>query len=503
MIKQALVQVKQWATQHLSADLTQRLVDNRLAPMLIAVILATTFSFGRIDVLGWGEYLFTVARVLLELSPIFVCKYLSINSRGMRGVMAWLVGFVAFPGAAFLLLNNQMLQAHWLISDEKALYILWLLEVAALAKYWLGSKLNHLRFKPSLDNVFLVILIGVSLFMAAVFNSIDDPLNNQPIAMVIDIKRNILHFATFIAYWLQFMCVYGALYLAYYINHHWLINQVLKRHGVYHYIWVSALFLLVAGPVVSQVLMWLPINVESYTLTGSTNYYPFSVLNLYIGFLVILFSLPLILTFKLQVDNTKLAQLEQEKLKTELKWLQQQINPHFLFNTLNNLYALCLAKSEKAPELILQLASLLRFVVYKGGNERVSLVDEMDYLNDYIQLQQLRVENKCQLRVNLPSKVPSLPISPLLLVMFIENAFKHGVEVSDQQSQLDLMIEVSGNTLHFCCKNSMPEQASSSDGGIGLVNVQRRLALSYPDKHQLTITETDGFYRVELTLELL
>ncbi len=478
------------------------LVNSWLAPMLIAVFIASVIKVSRAPYVSWAEYLIIWGQGLLEISPILLCKYFSVRTVGIRKALWWILGFIVLPAVAFISLNNGVIPADVMIVGEAGLFALWAVELGAFIRLWLGSRLKLLRFKPSLDNVFFILWIGVSLFMAAVFNSIDAPLENQPIHLVIDLKRNLLQFGSFIGYFLQFATLYGALYFVYYVNHHVLINKVLQHHGVYSYLWVTALFLLVFGPVVTQIIMWLPMNVADYTVTGSTDYNPFSLLNIHLGLLIIVLSFPLILAVKLQNDNRKLAELEQEKLATELKWLQQQINPHFLFNTLNNLYALCLSKSEKTPELILQLASLLRFVVYKGGNDRVSLNDEINYLNDYLELQRLRVENKCDFTIDLPTSLPPLSISPLLLVVFVENAFKHGVELSDQRSTLNLSLNVEGTKLHFCCENSVPENDSERERGIGLNNVERRLALIYPDKHQLNISSTDELYRVELTLDL-
>lgn len=489
-------------SQPLLDKFVDKLVSNWLAPMLIAAFVTATIKVSPSAYVSWGEYLSILVHAIFVLCPIYLCKYLSIRSQGARKILWWVLGFVIIPAATFICLNNEVITHELIIVGEQGLFVLWALEFSALIRLWLGSRLKALRFKPNLDNVFFILWIGVSFFMAAVFNSIDDPLEHQPIHLVIDLKRNVLLFASFLGYLVQFLVLYGSLYLAYYVNHHLLINKVLQRHGVYHYLWVTTLFLLICTPIVTQIVMWMPLNIADYTVTASTDYNPFSLYNLHLGLLIIVLSFPLILAMKLQSDNRKLAELEQEKLATELKWLQQQINPHFLFNTLNNLYALCLAKSAQAPDLILQLANLLRFVVYKGGNDRVSLTDEIDYLNDYIDLQRLRVENKCQISIDFNQATKPLAISPLLLIIFIENAFKHGVEVSAQQSTIDVRLEVIDNKLHFHCKNSMPHQVASEDQGIGLENVRRRLALSYPDKHQLVVKQQEGFYCVDLILDL-
>ena len=158
-------------------------------------------------------------------------------------------------------------------------------------------------------------------------------------------------------------------------------------------------------------------------------------------------STPIILAFERQQQHNKLNVIAKQQTETELTLLQQQINPHFLFNTLNNLYALTLTKSDNAPQLVMQLANLLRYTVYEGQKQQVFLTQEINYLKDFIELQQIRSGDKCQFNLVWPSNPGKLKIAPLLLIIILENAIKHGVEPTSQQTEISFELSVSSNTL--------------------------------------------------------
>ncbi len=371
------------------------------------------------------------------------------------------------------------------------------------------SRIQRLKRYMTMDNILLGIVLLLSSFWAAVFNSIDNPIHNQPINIVIDVKRNLLQFDSFLLYFVQFFAIYFCGYLLYWINHHLLVNRVLAKFGLFHYIWVAIIFTLVASPTLSQLALWLPINASEFTLLPSGNQDPFDEWNLRIAAIIMLFSLPVILAFKWREQEAELANLKQQNVQAELKWLQQQINPHFLFNTLNNLYSLTLSKSEKAPDCVLQLSNLLRFVVYQGGQDRVSLSDEINYLLDYIALQQIRVSHKSQIDIEIDPKLKNtipLGIAPLMLVVILENAFKHGIDNSDKPSWLQVALDLEGNKLTLDCKNSIDTEAigrlQDRQHGLGLDNLTRRLELVYKQKHTFTTKQKDTEFCALLSIEL-
>ncbi|MFP5439396.1 MAG: sensor histidine kinase [Bacteroidia bacterium] len=209
------------------------------------------------------------------------------------------------------------------------------------------------------------------------------------------------------------------------------------------------------------------------------------------------------LSFLLRV-NQRLGSMESEKLKTEVSYLKAQINPHFLFNTLNSLYALTLEKSDAAPNAILKLSGMMRYVVTESSRERVALQNELDYIRNYISLQELRMDEATDFRLEITGDTAGKIISPLILIPFIENAFKYGLN-PEKKSVIYIGITTSANELTLIVKNNKvntslpPEEVS----GRGLENTQMRLDYLYPDKHSLTITEDKDTFEVKLILLLV
>jgi sensor histidine kinase YesM len=198
--------------------------------------------------------------------------------------------------------------------------------------------------------------------------------------------------------------------------------------------------------------------------------------------------------------------LEKEKLEAELKFLKSQIHPHFLFNTLNNLYALTLKKSDKAPEMVIQLSNLLEYTLYSGKETEVGLNEELKQIRGYIDLEKLRFGDRLKITTDIEGNVDRLMIAPLLLLPFVENSFKHGASTDLKTPFIDINVIVKDNLLRFSIRNSKGNESEKSEGykeGIGLKNVKRRLELLYPRKHSLEIVEEHDTFSVGLTVELI
>ena len=195
-------------------------------------------------------------------------------------------------------------------------------------------------------------------------------------------------------------------------------------------------------------------------------------------------------------------QLRNERTNTELMLLKSQINPHFFFNTLNNLYGLARAKSDQTPDLILRLADMMRYTIYQGQQDSVSLDQEVAYLKNFIELQQVRFNKKVQviLNVEVPQDVQHLQLPPLLFINLLENAYKHGVEKLADHAFVKIDLQAGHEQLIFSIVNNVDPEESPKEHGIGLANLRKRLALHYPDQHLLQITQTDRCYSVTLTL---
>lgn len=205
-------------------------------------------------------------------------------------------------------------------------------------------------------------------------------------------------------------------------------------------------------------------------------------------------------------EKQQLEQLQKEKAVSELNFLKSQIHPHFLFNTLNNLYALTLDKSDKAPEVVAKLSEMLDFMLYKGTQDKVNIQQEIDLIQNFIDLETLRYGNRLRLSFKKEIESEHAKISPLMLLSIVENAFKHGVSGALGEAVIRIHLEVKDSILYFQVFNTKPprvqEDKMNYKGGIGSQNIRRQLELSYPDRHEWQIDEQADTYQVQLRIEL-
>ena len=195
------------------------------------------------------------------------------------------------------------------------------------------------------------------------------------------------------------------------------------------------------------------------------------------------------------------SELKTDNLTTELLWLRSQINPHFLFNTLNNIYYLVYSKSEAAPTAVLKLSAIMRYMLYESNEPRVPLEKEVNYLNDYINLHQMRMKEDKAIQFNIKGNIEKKMIAPMLLVPFVENAFKHGSLSNQDPLVINLSIEDEAFSFEVINKyKEVPEENKDQVGGIGLENIKRRLSLIYPNRNNLSINNTENKFHVVLTL---
>jgi two-component system LytT family sensor kinase len=201
------------------------------------------------------------------------------------------------------------------------------------------------------------------------------------------------------------------------------------------------------------------------------------------------------------LNERKQRDLENQRLSAELAFLKSQINPHFLFNSLNSIYSLAYQRSETTPDAILKLSEIMRYMLYESNDNKVDLEKELQYLQSYIDLQKIRFGNKAYIDFKVQGNIGSQQIAPLLLIAFIENAFKHGV-ANNPLTPIRLLIDVDDAHLHFYMQNKKHMNNRDMIGGIGLNNVQRRLNLLYPGKFNLVVNDEPDTYTVELSLVL-
>jgi two-component system LytT family sensor kinase len=196
-------------------------------------------------------------------------------------------------------------------------------------------------------------------------------------------------------------------------------------------------------------------------------------------------------------------ELSKEKVEAELKLLKSQIHPHFLFNTLNNLYSLTLQKSDQAPEVILKLSEMLDYMLYECNGPIVSLEKELQFLQNYIALEKLRFGERLKVMFKQKGFFANRKIAPLLLFPFVENSIKHGAGSNNQDSWITIEAILDHKILLFSVENNVKDQLQKQNAsGLGLVNVRKRLEMLYGDKQQLQIEQKEGKYSVRLALDL-
>ncbi len=211
-------------------------------------------------------------------------------------------------------------------------------------------------------------------------------------------------------------------------------------------------------------------------------------------------------TIKDKINADRLvAEKENENLKTELSLLRSQVSPHFMFNVLNNMVALARKHSEQLEPSLIKLSSLMRYMLYETDEEKVSLDKETDYLQSYIDLQQQRFGKKVAICVSMLKPDKTYAIEPMLLIPFVENAFKHGTGIIENAC-IDIKLHAANRVLYFTVQNKYnPASTEIKDkaSGIGLSNVQRRLQLLYPGKHDLSISKENEMFKVSLSIKLI
>ncbi len=195
--------------------------------------------------------------------------------------------------------------------------------------------------------------------------------------------------------------------------------------------------------------------------------------------------------------------LEKRAIKAELDALRNQIHPHFLLNTLNAIYSLALQKSDHTAEAVLQLSDMMRYMLYESATSQVPLVKEVDFIKNYIALQQLRFCHKGNVQFHIDGDISQYAIAPFILFPLVENAFKHGLSKSLKDAQIRIRLHIRSDVLSFNVANSFePHHHPYANGGVGLANLRSRLNRIYPNRHQLIVQSNDGIFYVHLQVHL-
>lgn len=458
----------------------------------------------------WINYFLSIAWLSFCLLPVLLFSFykpeLKAKLNKDKYLLYWLLCFL-FLLPAFTLICSYFELGNF---DEVIFIVVaiaaFLLEVILIANQFYRKKVQHIKWikKIGLENSVLItlILLSASISVMAV-SSLNNPTyhtkDNLLIGFELSPEKLGENFGLFIGFFVQFLLMYLCGYVLFIINSRFLVSKILKEKGLLIYILSLAVTIAVLYPLLAQFLILLPINkVFGREIFGSN---PFDMENAMGAVAIMLISLPIVLALQWGKQNNQILSLEKEKSQSELDLLKQQLNPHFFFNTLNNLYALSLQKSEKTSESILQLSELMRYTIYKGQEKSVSLGQELKYLEDYIQLQQIRLKNPLNLKFEKNINNPKLEIAPLLLIVFIENAFKHGIETAENSAFLNISLVCNEKELYFSCENSFDEE-NTNIPGIGIANLKKRLDLLYPNKHSLKLSSENHIFKAELKLKL-
>ncbi len=268
---------------------------------------------------------------------------------------------------------------------------------------------------------------------------------------------------------------------------------------------IAALF--IAGSLVFIIINHFIVLEHIYGLPGSSRSW-FSFSSMLYAFFILSFVAGLAMAIKLVRLNMRQKEAAQEmikkKLETELRFLKSQTNPHFLFNTLNNIYALARKKSDDTAEAVLKLSKLLRFMLYESANKTIPIADELKVIDSYIELERIRYNERLEISFQQQIDDPAQPIAPLILLPFVENAFKHGASETRFSSFIHIEIRLNKGYLYFMVENSQASQDKEISKGekIGLQNVSRQLELMYPG-HTLEIENEATRFSIQLNINLL
>jgi len=283
-----------------------------------------------------------------------------------------------------------------------------------------------------------------------------------------------------------------------YVNLRLLFPVFLEKRKYFLYIIaVLALISLGAGFYIILFDSWIDYIFSGYYFIA---YYGFFDISLY--FVIYIFATSLL---RLARGWFRLQEIEREKTLAELKALKSQINPHFLFNSLNSIYSLARKNSAQVPEKVIQLSDLMRHIIYDSDVEFIHLPKEIEMIRNYIELQNLRTPEKEKIELEVIGEIEGKKVAPLIFLPFVENSFKHGLKSGAENAFVKIKIEVSGNDLSFDIENSkgkLVETENSKYKGIGIENVKKRLDLIYPGSYSLKITDEGNIYKVVLRLQI-
>lgn len=296
-------------------------------------------------------------------------------------------------------------------------------------------------------------------------------------------------------------------YLLIFIIHNSLIapRLLLRKH---RYVWYLVVNLLTITAVFSLVAIYekyAPYDTEPYILNGKASFTDLAIYwNILLGFFMTGLNMGIKLLYRSLRDEQQMEELKRQNLQAEMDYLRYQINPHFFMNTLNNIHALIDIDTEYAKSAVIELSKMMRYVLYESGSETISLKKDIQFIENYIELMRIRYNSSIDICLDYPATIPNkVAIPPLLLIVFVENAFKHGVSYN-HASFIHIRIGYRDDAVTAVISNSRHEKSRPGTTGIGLENVKKRLALIYQDNYTLSIDDSDpAVYTVKLIIPIM
>ncbi len=294
----------------------------------------------------------------------------------------------------------------------------------------------------------------------------------------------------------------SSIFLVFYINYFFLVDHFFLNNKKVHFYILNGLLIIIQYVILSYFLKFKIFHpsIEGVQ-TGEIRSGAMTTVQVILPIILSIgMCVGLKINTKLNKNKLTLQQVRQNQLDTEIKYLKYQVQPHFLFNTLNNIYALIDSSPVKAKASIHSMSKMMRYVLHDASTSKVPLVKEIEFLERYIDLMQLRISSNLTLEKNFPVINQPIQIAPLLLISFIENAFKHGIDAV-QHSFIKIELTIDNHRLKYSVTNSsFPEREKVTDSGIGLENLKKRLELLYPNNFELITKEINRQYFATLTL---
>lgn len=291
-------------------------------------------------------------------------------------------------------------------------------------------------------------------------------------------------------------------FIQFYICYLWVFPNYLRTRK-----WPQLAGGIVAALISFIIVRYLVEEVAYRFLFGMHNYgdgttlWEYALDNVYWGTSYIFISLAVWSTFEAFKRDRENKQLQEDKIKAELMFLKSQINPHFLYNTLNYVYSLAYPVSEKLADAVLRLSQLMRYMLTESADDKVDLKKEVDYIENYIEIYRLRFEDEFFVRFIIEGQPEGKRVGTLMLIPFVENAFKHGV-VNDPSRPVKINLKITDRLLTFTVSNKINRGQKDHSSGVGLVNIRRRLELIYPGKHEMLVSENGETYKTILNITL-